>query len=108
MRTDYKQLEYLHQYLRNLLSWLEHQTGIEFTNTSNRRIGDKGVHGTDPCRGYDLRMRNQYIGEAIAKVINSHWIYDPERPHLKCAVLHGEGADMHLHLQVHNNTDTLF
>ena len=108
MRTDFAQHEYLHKDLRKLLSWLEHQTGLEFTNTSNRRIGDKGVHGTDPTRGYDLRMRNKLIGEAICKFINQNWIYDPERPHLKCAVLHGEGWELHIHLQVSDSTDTIF
>lgn len=104
MKTDFKQHEYLHPDLRRLLSWLENETGLEFTNTSNRRIGDDGVHGTDPTRGYDLRMRNYEIGVAICKFINEHWAYDYERPDIKCALIHGEGAKMHIHCQVHPNT----
>jgi len=108
MRTDFKQLEYLHKDLRKLLAWLENETGLEFTETSSYRPGDKGVHGTSPVRGYDLRMRNLPIGNAITHFINYNWQYDQDRPNLKCAVLHGEGANMHLHLQVHSNTETVF
>ena len=62
MKTDYKQLEYLHIILRTLLAWLERETGLEFTETSSFRDSGTGVHTTMPCRGYDLRMRNKMIG----------------------------------------------
>ena len=104
MRTDFKQLNYLHPKLRKILSWLEKTTGLEFTETSSYRIDDKGVHGTEPCRGYDLRMRHVAIGEAICNHINTTWTYDPARLELKCAVLHGKGSNLHIHLQVHPNT----
>ena len=104
MRTDYKQLNYLDGTLRNLLEWLENTTGLEFTETSSYREGEGGVHNTMPCRGYDLRMRNKIIGEAICKHINMYWIYDHERPEKQCAIIHGEGVNLHIHLQVHPNT----
>lgn len=105
MRTDYKQLEYLHIILRTLLAWLERETGLEFTETSSYRDSGTGVHTTMPCRGYDLRMRNKMIGQAICDFINSHWIYDPRRPDMKCAIIHGEGSNLHIHVQVHPNTE---
>lgn len=101
MRTDYIQLEYLHITLRELLSWLEKTTGLEFTETSSFREKGVGVHTTMPCRGYDLRMRNRPIGEAICKHINQYWNYDHTRPEKECAIIHGEGSRLHIHLQVH-------
>ena len=105
MRTDYKQLEYLHPKLRELLEWLEDTTGIEFTETSSYRVGEGSVHNTLPCRGYDWRCRNKGIGEAICYHVNIHWDYDPDRPDKMCCVLHGKGNNLHLHLQVHDKTN---
>jgi len=68
--------------------------------TSAYRPGDKGVHGTLPCRGYDRRCRDQGTGNYIAYWVNKQWIYDPERPDKQCAIWH----DNHLHLQAHPNT----
>lgn len=104
MDIDIKQLKYYHPILRELLPWLEETTGLRFKITSQYRIGDEGVHGTLPLRATDLRCRNQLIGEAIAHFINSEWCYDHIRPDMLCAVLHGEGTNLHLHIQVHPNT----
>jgi hypothetical protein len=104
MKTDVIQLSYLHHKLRSLLVWLESSTGLEFTETSSYRIGKGSVHNTMPCRGYDLRIRDRVIGKAIAEHINRKWIYDPSRPEVMCCVLHGEGLNLHLHIQVHPNT----
>lgn len=104
MRVDYEQQEFRDQKLRELIKWLEESTGFEFIETSSRRIGDDGVHGTDPTRGQDLRCRSIPIGEAVAKHINDSWLYDPDRPDLNCCVLHGKGSNLHLHIQVHPNT----
>jgi len=104
MRIDIKQLEVLHHKLRTMLLWLEEETGFESTETSSRRIGDSGVHGTDPTRGYDLRCRDEMVGKAIETFINDNWEYDPSRKDKKCAKLHGVGSALHLHLQVHPST----
>lgn len=73
--------------------------------TSGYRKGDRGVHGTIPCRGLDVRSRIYADrAEAIAAAINRKFVYDPQRPHLKVAVLHGKGKNRHLHLQVHPAT----
>ena len=104
MLIDYKQLNYVAPKLRKLLTWLEKDTGLTFTTTSQYRINDKGVHGQMPLRGWDLRMRNKVIGKCIVRVINTKWSYDPARPKMKCAILHGEGSNLHIHLQVHPKT----
>ena len=104
MKVDFMQIESFDVKLRELLDWLEKETGFEFTNTSPYRIGNKGVHGTMPLRGWDLRCRNLAVGRAISKLINSVWKYDTKRPRKKCCYLHGKGSKLHLHLQVHPNT----
>ena len=108
MKIDVKQLNFLDPKLRDLLVWLEEKTGFEFTITSLYRIGDKGVHGTLPLRGGDLRVRNSHIGTEVMDCVNNAWSYDMTRVSKKCAYLHGEGSNLHLHIQVHPNTNRFF
>lgn len=72
--------------------------------TSCYRPGDRGVHGQMPVRGIDLRCRMVSIGRCIERWVNSRWEYDPQRPHMKCALYHDVGYGIHLHLQSHPNT----
>ena len=104
MRIDIGQLEFIHPTLRKILTNLELDTGYEFTITSLYRIGDDGVHGSLPLRGCDLRMRDLEIGTSIAEHVNNEWEYNYDVPHKLCALLHGKGSNLHLHLQVHPNT----
>jgi hypothetical protein len=104
MKLDIAQLEFIDINLRLMVVWLENETGLEFTGTSLYRIGDDGVHGTLPLRGVDLRARNIETGQSVVKLINDNWTYDTKRPDFKCAVLHGKGANLHIHLQSHQNT----
>ena len=104
MKIDVKQISSIDGKLRDLLTWLERYTGLEFTITSLHRIDDPGVHGTRPTRGADLRMRNEAVGMVIETIINANWIYDCDRVGIRCAKLHGLGANLHLHLQVHPKT----
>ena len=104
MNIDYKQLEFIDIKLRRVMSWLEDETGLIFRITSLYRIGDSGVHGTLPVRGWDLRCRNEQIGKVLSELINSHWVYNPEKPGKKVAIDHGDGSNYHIHLQVHANT----
>ena len=101
MKIDINQLRFYHVKLRRLLIWLEKDTGLEFTITSQFRMKDPGVHGTLPLRGTDLRMRDKKTGKSLEDLINKTWKYDFQRPRKKCAVLHGEGSFLHLHIQVH-------
>ena len=107
MITDYRQQEFRHITMRSLIAWLEKETGLTFTETSTYRDGEGSVHNTVPCRGNDLRMRNKPIGEAICRFINDNWVYDKNREHKMCAVLHGTGSNLHIHLQVHPNTEII-
>ena len=104
MRIDIKQLEFIDKNLRDLVVWLGKRSGLEFTATSLYRVNDTGVHGTLPLRGIDLRVRDVNTGTSIEALVNDSWTYDTERPNLKCAILHGIGSNMHLHLQVHPST----
>ena len=105
MKIDILQLEFIDKTLRELAVWIEAETGMEFTDTSIYRIGDNGVHGTLPVRGIDLRCRSKEIGLSIEALINRAWMYDPGRLGKKCCYLHGDGSNLHLHLQVHPKTE---
>ena len=104
MKLDVGQLEFIHKTLRRILTEIEFKTGYEFTLTSLYRMGDNGVHGALPLRGADLRMRNKRLGAVVQDLINKEWLYNPDDPNKVCAILHGAGSNLHLHIQVHNNT----
>ena len=105
MKADIGQLNFIDFKLRELLQWLEEKTGLEFTITSIYRENDDGVHGQIPVRGVDLRCRSIDLGLAVEALINRFWSYDPSRENLKCCLLHGDGPNLHFHLQVHPNTE---
>lgn len=66
----------------------------------------RGVHSTDPCRGVDLRSWI-YTPTQLTEIeiyINTSWVYDPNRPEMKCLLIHNVGKGEHIHLQVHPNT----
>jgi len=107
MRIDIEQIEFVDRNLRDILLWIEDRTEEEQTITSLYRIDDPGVHGSLPLRGTDLRCRDISKGRVIREMVNSRWQYDHSRPEKKCCVLHGEGYNLHLHLQVHPNTRRL-
>lgn len=104
MKIDIIQLEFIDKNLREIAAWIEVETGLEFTITSIYRANDSGVHGQIPVRGIDLRVRDDAIGSEVEGLINDHWIYDISREHMKCAMLHGEGSNLHLHIQTHQST----
>lgn len=108
MRIDLSQLEFIDPQLREMALYMEMATGLELTITSLYRPGDPGVHGTTPLRGIDFRCRKTSLGSIIADQVNRKWIYDPERPDMKCAIFHvgtqAFGSAPHIHLQVHPNT----
>lgn len=104
MRIDYEQLEFIDTTLRMLVRSVEEETGFEFTITSLYRIGDNGNHGQLPLRAMDLRCRSALVGAIIETWINKNWVYDSNRPGMKCCLMHGKGSNLHFHLQVHANT----
>lgn len=92
-----------HPILIDIISWLE-ETYSRTCITCGHRPGDKGVHGTIPCRGIDIRSWVFAKPKKIVEHINMRWQYDPERPKMKCAILHDVGSGEHIHIQVHPNT----
>lgn len=72
--------------------------------TSAYRNFDRGVHGTDPCRGIDARSWVFDNPQAIADDVNANWVYDPMRLNLKCCVYGDEKHKDHFHLQVCDKT----
>jgi hypothetical protein len=105
MRIHYEQLEFIHPLLRKLIRDVEDETGFEFTITSLYRIDDRGNHGALPLRAMDLRCRDAVYGVGILNYVNNMWIYDPQRPELKCCLIHDTGQGLHFHFQVHPNTE---
>lgn len=104
MKIDLKQLEFIDSRLRKMAYDAEAELGKEGVITSLYRINDKGVHGTLPLRGLDLRCHDDKIGPDVAKRINQAWKYDPNRPDKVCCMYHDIGQGAHIHLQVHPNT----
>ena len=105
MNIDYQQLEFIHPTLRRMVKDIEDETGFEFTITSLYRIDDAGNHGQLPLRAMDLRCRGLAFGASIEEHVNQTWIYDPNRPDMKCCIIHDTGHGLHFHLQVHPNTE---
>lgn len=57
-------------------------------------------------RGADIRTRDwpDYLKQRVADAVNLVFQYDPDRPHMQCAMIHDVGQGEHLHLQVHPNS----
>lgn len=104
VELDLAQLDFVEPLLRRIVLETQAAYGVRFIVTSIYRPGDKGVHGTLPVRGVDVRMRDLEVGELIEEQVNRKWQYDPRRPSLEVCEGHGEGANYHLHFQVHPNT----
>ena len=59
---------------------------------------------TIPCRALDWSVDGLGDPLKVVDAINEHWEYDPERPHIKCALYHDVGQGPHIHTQVHDRT----
>ena len=109
MQIDISQLKYLDPKLRQVLLWVERESGLVFRITSQLRIEDIDggkIHGTLPLRATDLGCKWVSVGKAIEKEVNKVWTYDPDRPRFKVCKFHGPevGQPWHLHFQVHSKT----
>lgn len=93
-----------HQMLIDVLMFLEHLYPNRVMLTCGHRPGDKGVHGQDVCRGIDIRSRVFPKPQKVVNTINKTFQYDPNRLRMVVAILHGDGSNEHIHLQVHPNT----
>jgi len=92
------------QKLISVLMWLIDEYPEQVVFTSGYRPGDKGVHGTLPCRAVDIRSWVFKRPDRLCNYINFVWEYDYKRPAMKVAVFHDVGSGPHVHLQVHVNT----
>lgn len=104
MKIDLAQLQFINPLLREIVLHAEKTAGMELTVTSLYRQHDSGVHGVIPLRGIDIRCRDARAGQALADKINKLWEYDPTRPEMEVCIVHGEGANLHMHFQVHPRT----
>lgn len=105
MRIDLAQLEFVDERLRDMALDAEKHFRMEFIVTSLYRIDDNGVHGSLPLRGLDFGCGSKLIGDTVVEYINSKWSYDKLRPEKVCCMCHDVGQGLHLHLQVHPNTE---
>lgn len=95
----------MHFKLKEVLEWYARRYGTHnMVITSAYREGDKGVHGTNPLRGIDLRSRMFRDPWIVANIINHNWKYDPKRPAMSVCLYHSVGLGPHFHIQVHDNT----
>ena len=92
-----------HPALIDILVWLT-EVYNRTVITCGYRPDDSGVHGTNPCRGLDIRSWVFTNPIKVTQHINEMFQYDPERPEMNCAVFHDSGSGNHIHLQVHDNT----
>jgi len=90
--------------LIEILTWLAGKYPEQIIITCGYRAGDKGVHGTIPCRAVDIRSWTFKHPDRVTNYINYEWVYDSERPGKKVAIFHDAGSGLHIHLQVHRNT----
>ena len=103
MKIDIRQINFIELKLREILIELERRLG-ELVITSLYRINDSGVHGTMPLRGVDLRHKCDYQAQQIESYVNGNYVYDYQRPDMRCCLIHNVGRGKHIHLQVHPNT----
>ena len=88
-----------------ILKWVDSEWLNKLVITSGYRAGDTGVHGTDPCRGVDLRSWVFKNPIEIKNLINKYWVYDPDRPKKMVCVYHKvNGGGWHFHVQVCSKT----
>ena len=92
-----------HPKIGDVLRWIESLYPGRITITSGFRPG-VGVHGTDPCRGVDLRSSGFVDPQKVCDQINQAWEYDRTRPDMNVCVFHNTGKGWHFHIQVHSNT----
>ena len=88
-----------------LVCWMAMVKEWPLVVTDFYRKGSRGVHGTDPVRGLDIRSWIYPDPRAIEFEINDNWIYDNTRPDKQVALYHNAGSGYHFHLQVHPLTE---
>lgn len=81
--------------------------GIVITESWRKRRHRNDLHGTQPVRAIDIRSwcYPNELAHRIMAWINTRWVYDPARPHMKVATIHKvKGGVLHFHIQTHPDT----
>lgn len=95
-----------HHKLRKLIYWLNGWCDNITITEGYREARHKGdVHATVPVRAIDIRSWRLKNPQAVADKINKNWVYDPQRPEMKCCVYGDEAHKDHFHIQVHPKTE---
>lgn len=76
----------------------QQRAAIGIGEPTNRR----SVH--EFWRGVDVRVHDwpDSLADAVAAIVNGIFVYDDNRLEMKTAIVHGEGENRHLHLQVNS------
>lgn len=95
--------------LIDIACYVSDKYGIVITESFREKLHPGDLHGTEPeVRAFDLRewVYTKTFAKEIEDDINAKWIYDPERPHMKCAWIHEnrKTRGVHFHIQTHPNT----
>jgi len=93
-----------HPVLQEIIIAVADRFGLVMTESYRAQKHLHDLHGTAPVRAIDIRSWCYAYPEAVAKWINEVWSYDPDRPDMKCAILHDAGSGVHFHIQVHPMT----
>lgn len=94
--------------LIDIVCYIAENYGLVITESFRVKLHPGDLHGTDPVRADDLRewAYPKHLAQEIEADINKRWIYDPSRPHMKCAWIHKnrKTKGVHFHIQTHPNT----
>lgn len=78
-----------HTILRNLIGWWVDNIGsLYVTEGYRKKKHSNDLHGTLPGRAIDARSRIYVKPDMVADKVNRVWVYDSNRPHMKCVYLH--------------------
>jgi len=94
--------------LIDIVCYIAEKHGLVITESFRVKLHANDLHGTDRVRADDIRewAYPKHLAQEIEDDVNSKWIYDPSRPHKKCAWIHEnrKTKGSHFHLQTHPNT----
>lgn len=83
-------------------------TSMNRSKLADEKLGASGIHSDGPpWRAMDVggaELDQDHL-DKIAEFVNTVWMYDRNRPNLKCAVSKPHGTGKHIHLQVHKRTE---
>ena len=83
-----------HTILQNLIGWwIDNIGSIYITEGYRKKKHFHDLHGSNPVRAIDARSRIYVKPDRVVNKANNHWVYDPNRPHMKCVVFHARCSE---------------